>query len=43
MEKTVSIRAVDNALTRPVIDSTETVCVMANMVKYDIQSVQIEL
>lgn len=31
MEKTVSIRAVDNALTRHVIDSTETVCVMANV------------
>lgn len=32
MEKTVSIRAVDNVLTGRVIDSPETVGVMANMV-----------
>lgn len=43
MEKTVSISAVDNALTRPVIDSTETVFVMQNMVKHEIQSLKIEL
>lgn len=34
MEKIVSILVVGNALTKHVIDSTESVCVMANMVKY---------
>lgn len=39
MEKTVSILAVVNVLTGHVIDLTETVFVMENMVKYEIQSV----
>lgn len=43
MERIVSILAVDNALTGPVIDSTETVFVMESVVKYEIQSVKIEL
>lgn len=43
MEKTVSIPAVDNALTGHVIDSTDTVFVMENMVKHEIELVKIML
>lgn len=43
MEKSVSIRAVDNVLTGLVIYSTETVGVMENMVKHEIQLVKIKL
>lgn len=42
MEKTVSIRAVDNALTGLVIDSPETVGVILSMVKHVKHPVQLE-
>lgn len=41
MERIVSIRAVHTALTRHATDSTDTVCVMTDMVNSEIELVQL--